>query len=729
MLVLVPLLASATAASVRLSHPGTAREQHAAVLRLLDRPERIRLGAHAGPRGTVTSPLEWDGAAIGRDWHRARDARGVLLRSPELSIASMGDVDAIEVRLSATGTPAAATLLWNDEPVLARADELRNRRTLQLIDPRSTFVIGADELDDRSRPPGATEARPLRFLFLRLDADDRVAVESVRILRKADAYAAGPGIGRQVIDGDARDVIHTSSGTPVTVDADVHQRADLLVSVSLLDRAASARVAIADGQGSSAPVLLEREISGRGWQELRVRLPGPPGRRLIQLRARAVPAGAVLFWGNPLLVSPAPSRPNIVLYVVDALRGDRVCGGCATSAAPFLETLAARGLHFRQAFAAATWTKPSVASILTSLYPQTHFVGSRAYTDVMPDGVTTLAEHLRAAGYLTAQFTANPMSGPLSNLDQGFDKSVGPDGLQPPGAGVAKIRSSDITERVAAWITAHAGDRFFVYVHSLDPHPPFEPPGEPRDRAPLTLYDAEVRENDRQIARLSRHIASLGLARDTLLVVTADHGEAFGEHGRRGHGASVHQEEAHVPLIVARPGAIRPRAVDVPVHHVDIMPAILAHAGVEIDPATVDGVDVAGRPEHEWRDRALFVSRFAYPMDAALEEFRGVEHYAVVRRNLKLLIEEDADGAWSEARLYDLDRDPDERTSLANVRDGDRRALETQLRAFLDGQRVRRSAFLLRHPPPAAAGLGERGGKPAMTKEVIERLRALGYVR
>jgi hypothetical protein len=120
----------------------------------------------------------------------------------------------------------------------------------------------------------------------------------------------------------------------------------------------------------------------------------------------------------------------------------------------------------------------------------------------------------------------------------------------------AKVGAGDLNARLIPWIEAHAGDRFFVYIQSVDPHPPFIAPGAESAGDPLSTYHAAIAYNDREIGRLSRRLADLGLSSRTLFVVTADHGEAFGEHGRTGHGQSAYEEEVRVPLIVSWPGTV-----------------------------------------------------------------------------------------------------------------------------------------------------------------------------
>ena len=186
-----------------------------------------------------------------------------------------------------------------------------------------------------------------------------------------------------------------------------------------------------------------------------------------------------MTWSTPVVLAEdhEPDRPNIILYVVDALRADALgLYGARESRSPTIDTLGREGLVITRAYAAASWTKPSVTTLLTSLYPETHRLGARFYSDELPQSVFTLQAALAAGRYLTAQFSANTFTGTLSNLDQRFDIAATPQGLRragTPSDAAPAIRARQIHQRAMAWITRHKDARFFAYIHALDTHPPF----------------------------------------------------------------------------------------------------------------------------------------------------------------------------------------------------------------------------------------------------------------
>ena len=461
---------------------------------------------------------------------------------------------------------------------------------------------------------------------------------------------------------------------------------------------------------------MEAAVEPGGWRDLRFALPvsGPADLTL------SIQGGTpTVHWSRPVLLAPetASSRPNVILYVVDTLRADRLgARGARPSRTPALDNLSRRGLVVERAYATAPWTKPSVASLLTSLHPPTHGLGSRYYSDPLPDGVPTLAGVLAGAGYVTAQFSANAFAGTLSSLDRGFDRSLMPAALAPAAADGRSITAADLNDRVLPWLDAHRGDRFFLYVQSIDAHPPFTVAGPtPRD-----AYDASVAFNDREIGRLYDRLEALDLAADTLFIVTSDHGEAFGEHDRSGHGQSVYDEETRVPLVLIWPARLQPGVLPDPVSLVDVMPTVLDHAGVRFDRARLQGRSFAGGPA---APAPVYLQRFVYPEDLDAADADRLEARAVVEWPWKL-IATTAPGGAATVELYDLAADPAERHDLAAIRPEIASALGARLARFAAEQAEARARFL------ASYGVDQApvGRRSLPAADVLRQLRTLGYV-
>ncbi len=293
--------------------------------------------------------------------------------------------------------------------------------------------------------------------------------------------------------------------------------------------------------------------------------------------------------------------------------------------------LAADGVRYAKAFAQASWTRPSFATIFTGLYPSSH--GAVHKADALPSGVETVAEALAAAGYTTAGIANNANISPAFNFGQGFQeyRYLAPDlfFFAPEAAaqltlygGLRLVRerfvarsvdvhnyyapAETVTADALAWLDgASAKQRpFFLFLHYMDPHDPyfvhpFNGEGYARVANPnpqpgvadtyRRLYDGEITYLDEQLGVLIDGLRQRGLYDGTLIVLTGDHGEEFQEHGGWWHGTTLYDEQTHVPLIIKPPlGGARGRVVDELAMSLDIAPTILAAAGTRV-PAVMQG--------------------------------------------------------------------------------------------------------------------------------------------
>lgn len=330
-------------------------------------------------------------------------------------------------------------------------------------------------------------------------------------------------------------------------------------------------------------------------------------------------AGRLLPWTLALLLLAAagcgpkpPTFENLVVVVVDTLRSDHLPSyGYERETAPFLARLAAEGVQL-QGYSVTAWTRPSVATLLTGLHPQRHQAVGRI--DALPGETPYLPEILGEAGFAVHGVSANPNVGRKWGFARGYTKFFS-------WIGFKKVNDGRITTRALAQVAAvkPRTSRFFLYVHYMGPHDPYEPrrpwgsDGPPaggyldpqvlivRDTPPSEeelqqlrdQYDGEIREVDRAIERLVQGLSEQGLLERTLLVVTSDHGEEFGDHGGLLHGRTLHEEILNVPLILwSRDGLPRRRSEKL-FYHLDFLPTMLE----ALDLPAVDGID--GRPRWE----------------------------------------------------------------------------------------------------------------------------------
>ena len=288
-------------------------------------------------------------------------------------------------------------------------------------------------------------------------------------------------------------------------------------------------------------------------------------------------------------------RPNIILIMVDTLRADRLpMYGYDANSAPAFEGLAADGVVFENASAQASWTKPSTATLLSGLYPSTHRAIGKP--DRLPGSVTTLAEALTDAGWRTGGIVTNVNLSPSYQFDQGFEEYLylAPDFFFGADESSSKLAvynilrlvrerflsqekrvehyyqdAATVTKAAMAWIDRNSASRFFLFLHYMDPHDPYfrhpyngkavarvrTPHPAPERAGELSdLYDGEIAFLDGHLGEFLDHLKRQGLYEDALIVLTADHGEEFHEHGGWWHGTTLYDEQIQIPLILKRGG-------------------------------------------------------------------------------------------------------------------------------------------------------------------------------
>ena len=403
----------------------------------------------------------------------------------------------------------------------------------------------------------------------------------------------------------------------------------------------------------------------------------------------------------------APARPNVLLVTIDTLRADRLgCYGFGLARTPAIDRLAHEGVRCTDAASVAPITMTSHSSILTGLYPPAHGVRDNgAYA--LGDGITTLAERLKAAGYDTQAFVSAAVLARQYNLIQGFD--LYDDDLSaedtPPLFMIRDRPGPRTADKVLAWLEGWLGKRsrqpFFTWVHFYDPHQPYEARGSDLYLLP-TPYDQEIAVADRSLGRILDRLRDAGALDDTLVIVTADHGESLDEHGEKTHGLFVYDATIRVPLVWRYP-RLFPQATiyDDPVRAVDIVPTVLAALGLPGGDETQGTSLLAAFQGHERlpdlpQYSESLLAELGFGM-AALQSVRlhGAKYIRAPR-----------------PELYDLHADPRELTNRYAPDDARVRELSSTLDAIL-ADSTRRAA-------PATAS--------PMDRETAEMLQALGYL-
>jgi arylsulfatase A-like enzyme len=483
----------------------------------------------------------------------------------------------------------------------------------------------------------------------------------------------------------------------------------------------------------------------RRWFDEHLDLSGHAGRTVdLDLVAAAtspgLPSGKA-GWANVRLVrtqrhprqAGAPERPNVLVLLVDTLRADALgTYGATPSPSPNLDRFAAGGQVFEQATAQAPWTLPSVATLFTGLYPRSHGavgetgdVDANAVWGFLADSLDTIAERATRAGITTFGVSTNPIVSSGTNLSQGFERFVE---LTWQGKQRNWESAATVNRLFLDWLGQNRGWRFFAYLHYMEPHDPYTPPREfrpprppgirddlaegrvlgiskqmdrgravaisPEESAYLrALYDGEIRSWDEELGMLLDALGRLGVQDSTVVIVTADHGEEFMEHGLLTHRKHLYEESIHVPLVLRGPGIAAGRRGE-QVQGIDLYPTLAALLGLDV-PADLPGMSLLG----------------ALPARTAICEVTrgrtrdGQRDDLVAARTPTWKV---IDALGSDAdESYDLANDPAERTALP-AGSGAGPALQDALTEFA------KSA-----PPPPE--------QDRYDPDLRDKLRALGY--
>lgn len=433
---------------------------------------------------------------------------------------------------------------------------------------------------------------------------------------------------------------------------------------------------------------------------------------------------------------PTVDQPiNLLVVTMDTTRRDRLSTyGFAKTTSPRIDALAAEGIVFEDATAPTPVTLPSHTTVMTGLYPFHHGVRNNG-TYVVGDSLETLAEALQGRNYRTGAIAGAFPVARQFGLDQGFDHydDEFPATSTARKADTAQRRATEVTDLALAWIdgagaetpraagggpggasTSRAGGSpgadgqapFFLWAHYFDPHHPYDPPEPHRSAFPDDPYAGEIHYADAEIGRLLDGLANRHLLDNTLVIITADHGEGLGEHEEMTHSFFVYGSTQRVPLVLRFPrvgpfadGKWRGRRVAGIVSLVDILPTALHALGLpqretpEVDGKSLLAVVAKRAPAHSWAYHETLVPRLEY----GTAELRALldHRYKYIRA--------------PRPELYDLEADPSEGANLAQ-----------------------RDSWIAEEMEVGLAGLlrleGDATPRVAMDAETIERLRSLGYL-
>lgn len=510
-----------------------------------------------------------------------------------------------------------------------------------------------------------------------------------------------------------------------------------------------------DGAGWSAAFRRVKDIVVKASNIWKARLPGILAWLLlvcgVLLCAGPALAGPVPYFKNldgnlvdEIVLGPAPENQGILLIVLDTLRPDFLGAyGSERPTSPFIDSLAADGVLFANHFSNSTWTKPSVASILTGLYPQRH--GVLPVTAKLAWNIPTVAEVFKQAGFRTGAVVGNKFAGRRYRLHKGFDRYIDPSthfkGPFPTAEELLRI--------ARRWIELDKDRPFFYVIMLVDPHDPYDPNPYYREkfcstcqapevsapqreyhgRGPTrkqiedmkSLYAGEIRYVDDQLSVFFDALDRMGLGERLTTVLMGDHGEAFGEHGVFEHAYHCWDEVTRTPLIIHSPRVTERGIYTGMTQHVDVFPTLLKLAGIEPieglqGRSLVQGPDDAPLP----RDRLVVTevemygihrtilrdSRFKLIQHDPLDETEFLQYYHDVRIYPSVSL------GTGRKELYDVIADPYERENIYDPDTDLVVAFERTLARYFRTGDIEDESL---------------SGTPS--DEVIEDLRSLGYLQ
>ena len=383
-------------------------------------------------------------------------------------------------------------------------------------------------------------------------------------------------------------------------------------------------------------------------------------------------------------------RLNVVLVTIDTLRADRLrCYGYSKTETPNLDNLARKGVLFENAVTHTPLTAPSHASMFTGQYPTVHKVRDTGGFVLQPSNAT-LAAILQRHGWDTAAFIGASVLKRRFGFNQGF--TVYDDQMAKP-----ERRADEVVDHALQWLDSQSGKPFLLWVHVFDPHLPYDPPPPFREKYSESPYDGEVAYTDQQLGRLFDQVAKKSAPENTLIVVLADHGESFSEHGEYAHGVFLYDTTLRVPFLIAGAGVPAGLSVKQQARTIDLLPTLLELIGSEV-PQNVQGVSLA--PAFRGKSVATdwsYAETLFPKINMGWAELRGV------RTN-----------QWKYIRaprpeLYDLINDPAETTNVIANHPDEAKQLEAKLKEVVGSET-------------------EKVEPAAVDQRTLKQLRSLGYL-
>jgi arylsulfatase A-like enzyme len=525
-------------------------------------------------------------------------------------------------------------LHWTAE---GRESDLRdNSLSLDLIADGEfhTYFVNAKNAFSRGVEPGEN----ISLLAISPSNVDGAIVEIdfIRIVSKQWKYQVQKvGTSYETLGGEGRPVLHVVPGQQLVYTVEVPAQQPVLsfgISSRLTNPAVDVSISV-NTDDDSSQVFSVAGLNSDAWQDEAIDLSSWAGQSVQVSIDVQGGDGNVAFISNPMVRSAIRKPLNVVVILEDALRADYLStyGHIRETSPQKTRLMNEHGALFLNAHSQATKTRPSIPSMMTSLYPTA--TGVWNFSDTLSDRYLTLAEIMRAQGFATASFIQNGNAGPYAGIHQGFSSLR-------DASSIGETTEGLFGEHVLDWIDSNSDRNFFLYLHAVDPHGIYDPPPPfdrwyreadpeslvgkkalpksasidpawaetPSGEARRLLYDGEILHNDSVIDKFIKDLEARDLLDDTVLVFVSDHGEWMGEGGRWEHRPPGNRPVIHVPFMLSYPRLFdTPRQIEESVQLIDAMPTILDLASVDDSDLLLQGDSlvslIQGNDSEHWQNR------------------------------------------------------------------------------------------------------------------------------
>jgi arylsulfatase A-like enzyme len=726
-------------------------------------PEEVLFDA--GSRAKLNQVYRFDEQlddVTGMQASKPGDGRGILFQIPDdgqfVSAGSQALRSEISGRKQVFPNYRAGAVLRNDKPLNLSWSVIGAFQITMTVSSGRYFQLywGEQPGDEKNGiriplgPPGESASYVIREKIIKYrgeggvkhvwivpsDENARVEIESFCIVDRPHAVLQGLPFkaGYENVGDEIRRVLFVSTPSRLTYTVEVPRRLPRLsFGISTLDGGVPTTFEVTVARGGRAQTVFSADWQDdASWSDHELDLSRWAGETVDISFSTQAPSPSLGLWSNPVLLGPAAPTPNVVIYLVDCMRAENLGAyGYERNTSPVFDSVSTRGTLYERAFSNGPKTKLSVPSLFSS--NPVAATGVRYQPDVLPDAFPTLAEILRAMGYVTTAFTTNGNAGPYSGTHQGFStlfngqritRAAGPDYT----VADAEILIGDFMH---GWIRKNAGRNFFMYIHTMDVHGAYDPPepyrrfyeeldsGTPVKRNRIydpkwmitptaqgreALYDGEIAYSDFHFGRFIHMLEDADVLDNTVIIVLADHGEYFGEHRMWGHNSPCFIQGTHIPLLMVGPGIPRGVRVGANVQILDVLPTILDVVGLNPDPVLFQGRSVIpgndGSLPAAFDTRTIFVEG-AHPAETA---FYCGDYHVMPEKNL----------------IFDVSRDPHEKNYLNEF------ALDLGLKSKgrkLSKKYNRTYVALNEILTPVGGDVLE------VDPETLKQLRALGYIQ